>query len=98
MSINGVVDDLVVNGNVGATSDWAKIEFQPYNTHIFTGISVWDSASDNALTTTKWMPTLRPDADGLKTNWEDQSAGTTNLWEDFQNRIYCCPPEADATR
>jgi len=82
VSLDGHVDNLVVNGNVGATSPWAKLKWDwvgGFYSYV-TGISVWDSAADAALTTPYWIPSLRPVADSNIGSWTDQASGTSNLY------------------
>lgn len=48
---------------------------------ITSGITVWDSAGDDAQTVTYWMPYLRPSDDATDGSWTNQAGSAVNLYE-----------------
>jgi len=83
VSIDGVSETIVSNGNTGVTSDWARIGCQGGGSNwcYFTGITVWDDGpNDDALTVTRWIGTLRATSDDTDGSWLNESASATDLY------------------
>lgn len=77
IGIDGATETIVNNAATDIVSDWARLSISA-NTGLkyLAGITVYNDATDNALTMTKWVASLNVYSDHLTAGWSHTGGGS----------------------